>query len=297
MTIADKQNFYHGKKIEFGGRLRFLNLNKRLWESIVLDKNIKSEIQANTIEFLKRGNLWSNYGIPPKRGVLLAGEPGTGKTLICKALMAEAEDITCITTSAYAFDGDDYVTELYELANDLSPCIVFIEDIDLIGQNREEYGYQKGPALLSLLAVMDGIEEHTEIVTVATTNCLDTLDKALSQRPSRFDRVIKLRRPSLSERRELIRLLCLKIPVDEFTQDYISRKADGCTPAQLQEIIFGLAIEHSNELSGSEVHFSEDIIDQIITKLNRRNGHGIGFCVLNDRNNYNSELEKGINMI
>ena len=112
---------------------------------------------------------------------MLAGEPGTGKTIICRALMAEADGITCITTNGYALDDDDYVTTLYELAQDLSPCIVFIEDIDLIGQNRKEFGYMRGPALLSLLSEMDGVEEQQEIVTVATTNCPETLDKALSQ--------------------------------------------------------------------------------------------------------------------
>ena len=73
---------------------------------------------------------------------MLTGEPGTGKTVICKALMAEAEGITCITTSGYALDSDGYITELYELAEDLSPSIA------LIGQNRMEFGYQRGPALL-----------------------------------------------------------------------------------------------------------------------------------------------------
>jgi AAA+ superfamily predicted ATPase len=204
--------------------------------------------------------------------------------------MADAEGITCITTSAYALDDDDYVTELYELANDLSPCIVFIEDIDLIGQNREEFGYQKGSALLSLLAVMDGIEERKEIVTVATTNCFDTLDKALSQRPSRFDRVIKLCRPSLSERRELVSRLCQKIPLDESTQDYISHKSDGCTPAQLQEIVFSLAIEYAEEAPESGLHFCEDIINHIISRINGRNGHRIGFGVVGDHNGCNSDL-------
>ena len=64
----------------------------------------------------------------------------TGKTVVCETLMAEAEEITCITTNTYSLDADKYVTELYELAQDLSPCIVFIEDIDLIRRNREEFG-------------------------------------------------------------------------------------------------------------------------------------------------------------
>jgi integrase len=134
-------------------------------------------------------------------------------------------------------DVNFYVTWPYSLAQDLTPCIVFIEDIDLIGQNREEFGYQRGNALLSLLAVLDGIEENNGIITVATTNCLDTLDKALSQRPSRFDCVIKLSRPSIAQRKELISRLCQKIPLDEQTQEYIAAKTENFTPAELSAIL------------------------------------------------------------
>jgi cell division protease FtsH len=295
-TIAEEQNFYRGKKLEFTRRLRFLNLDRRAWEDIILDDSIKREIKANTIGFLSRGELWGKYGIPLKRGVLLAGEPGTGKTIICKALMAEAEGMTCITTSAYALDDDDYITELYELAQDLSPCIVFIEDIDLIGQNREEFGYQKGSALMSLLAVLDGIEEKKEIVTVATTNCLETLDKALSKRPSRFDRVIKLSRPSIEQRRELISHLCRKIPLDEPTQDYIARRADGCTPAQLQEIMYSLPIEHTEDIPGSpHSTLSKDDINRVISRINGRNRQ-LGFSISSNHAGSKQEIPSIIKM-
>jgi cell division protease FtsH len=293
-TIAEEQNFYRGKNIEFGGRLRFLNLSDRQWDSIVLDAQIKREIRANTIDFLNKRKCFIEYGIPQKRGIILAGEPGTGKTVICKALMAEADGITCITTNAYSLDADEYITELYELAQDLSPCIVFIEDIDLIGQNRQELGYRSGPALLSLLAVLDGIEEKKEIVTVATTNCIDILDKAIKHRPSRFDRMIKLSFPSLEQRKELIRLLSQKIPVDEATQCYIARQADNCTPAQLQEIIYSLVIERSDEGASPlsiPLEFSRDDIDSIISKVNGRNGYRLGFDV---GGNHNGEYSKAI---
>ena len=278
LTIAREQNFYRGKKIEFGGQLRFLDLNGRSWDSIILQEEIKKEIRANTITFLRRRELWNRYGIPLKRGILLAGEPGTGKTIICRALMAEAESITCIATAAYALDADEYITELYELAQDLSPCLVFIEDIDLIGQNREEFGYQKGPALMSLLTVLDGIEEKKEIVTVATTNCLDLLDKALSERPSRFDRVIILSRPSLEQRLELVRRLCHRMPLDQDAQEHIARKAEGCTPAQVQEIVHSLAIEHAEEATDSWLRFSKEAIDRIISRMNGRNRQ-LGFTI------------------
>ncbi|MFC1994288.1 AAA family ATPase [Chloroflexota bacterium] len=293
MTLVKDQNFYRGKKIEFGGRLRFLDLRNRSWESIILDEVTKEEIKSNTIGFLSRKEIWVEYNIPLRRGVLLAGEPGTGKTIICKALMSEAQGITCITTSAYTLDADEYLAELYELAEDLSPCLIFIEDIDLIGQNREEFGYQRGSALLSLLSILDGVEEKKEIVTVATTNCLETLDKALSRRPSRFDRVIKLSLPSLEERKELIGLLCQKIPVDKMTQDYIAQKAEHCTPAQLQEIVFSLVIQNSDELSGSRstyLEVSKDGIDTIVSKVNGRNRHHIGFYIRDNHNGENLDL-------
>lgn len=280
MNLMREQNFYRGKRLEFAGRLRFLDLNGRHWDSIILDADIKREIRANTVDFLNRTELWAKLGIPPKRGILLAGEPGTGKTIICKALMAEAEGLTCITTSAYALSDDDYITELYELAQDLAPCLVFIEDIDLIGQNREEFGYQKGPALLSLLAVLDGIEEKKEIVTIATTNCLETLDKALNQRPARFDRVIKLTRPGLEQRIELINRLCQRIPLEESARDYIARHSEGYTPAQLQEIVFSLAIENSEPVTcDSPMAISADTIDRVMSRINGKNKSGLGFRI------------------
>lgn len=275
LAIVEKENFYRGKKIEFSRRIRFLDVKDRSWDSIVLDAETKREIKANTVDFLRRSDEWGKYGIPLKRGILLAGEPGTGKTIICKALMAEAEGITCITTNGYALDDDDYVTELYELAEDLSPCIVFIEDIDLIGQNRMEFGYQRGPALLSLLSVMDGVEEQREVVTIATTNCLETLDKALSQRPARFDRVIKLARPSIEQRMELVSRLCRKIPLDDDIQEYIAHKAENCTPAQLQEIVYSLVIQRPAGQPGLSLNKSD--IDLAISRINDKNRHRLGF--------------------
>jgi len=141
--------------------------------------------------------------------------------------------------------------------------------------------------LLSLLNVLDGVEEKHEIVTVATTNNWEALDRAISRRPSRFDRVIKLSLPSLEERRELVSLICRKIPIDQGIQDYMAGKAEGYTPAELQEIIYGLAIEsneESSEASSPCLGLSRDDIDRAISRINGRNRRRLGFGIENNHN-------------
>lgn len=279
-SIADKENFYQGRKLEFSGILRFLDVKDRTWESIALDEEISKDIRFNTLGFLRRCNEWTEYGIPLKRGVLLASEPGMGKTIICRAIMTEAGGITCITTNSYAIDLDNFFYEIYDIAQDLSPSIVFIEDIDIIGQERAEYGYSHGSALFSLLSVMDGVEEKKEIVTVATTNCVEKLDLALKQRPARFDRVIRLPFPSACQRRELIRRLSEKIPLNDDIQEYLTIKTENFTPAQIQEIVFSLVI--NGQRNEGNPAFTKTDIDQSISRLNNKKGCHMGFTIQNN---------------
>ncbi|AMU87209.1 MULTISPECIES: AAA family ATPase [Dehalococcoides] len=242
-ALAKKENFYKGKCISFGGVLRFLKPGSQSWDSIILEESVKDDIYLNSVQFLKQQDRLSRLGIPKKRGLLLAGEPGTGKTIVCKALMSGAKDITCITTDCYQLREAWYVDELYEIARELSPSIVFIEDLDLIGKSRDEYGNEAATPLSALLAALDGLETNLGVVTIATTNFLDSLDNALIRRPSRFDRVITLKRPDLSQRQEIINRLCRKIRLSPDARLYLARHSECYTPAQLQEVVFSLAIE------------------------------------------------------
>ena len=109
--IAREENFYRGKTLEYSGGLEIVNVRSRSWDSVVLEESLKREIRANTTEFLKGKDIWPQYGIPLKRGVILAGEPGTGKTVVCKAIISEAEGITCIIAGAYDMDNMYYITK------------------------------------------------------------------------------------------------------------------------------------------------------------------------------------------
>ncbi|MGA2671207.1 MAG: ATP-binding protein [Dehalococcoidia bacterium] len=272
--VADflkKHNFYRGKNISFHREISFLHPGEVDWNSVILDPVMKHEIRLNTIDFLKNCSRLAKYGIPPKRGIILASEPGLGKTMICKALISETNEITCIITSAYGIELEGYISELFALAQDLSPSILFIEDIDFIGQERHGL-YRGSPLLISLLAEMDGIAERSAIVVVATSNCYEALDKALSERPSRFDRIFKITRPNAQLRAEMVEHIAEKIPLSGEIKEYIAKATNGMTPAQLQEVIYGMVNSRIN-MGKEEMQFTRSDVDVSIGWINiKKNG-------------------------
>ena len=273
--FLNKHNFYKGKNLNFNGGVSFLNAGQRDWDSVILDPAMKKEIRLNTIGFLRNSSQLEKYGVPSKRGIILAGEPGTGKTIVCKALMSEAENITCIATSAEGMVQGGYIPELFSVAQALCPSIIFIEDIDFIGQERHGV-YRGAPPLISLLAEMDGIAEKNAIVTVATSNSFETLDNALSERPSRFDRVFRITRPAYQQRAELVKHISKKIPLSEDVREYIVKETNGFTPAQIQEVLHGMVIAHSTQ--GEDImQFNHSDVDSTIALLNIRRTGTIGF--------------------
>ncbi len=278
--LAQGKNLYQGKKIEYCGNIHFLKLPLKSWDDLALDETLKDEIRTNTVDFLNRKEELAKYGILPRRGVMLAGEPGTGKTLIDKIIMNQSPDITCISATTGNLIYTSYIHEVYELARDLKPSIVFLEDIDLIGEDRRR---MKGPALPTLLAELDGIEECAEVVTIASTNFLDAIDDALRKRPSRFDRIIQLTLPSLEQRRGFIQYLSRKIPLPDEMQEYMAWRTEGLTPAQIQEVAHSLVIEHKHSPECDELghcRFDKTDVDKVLVlvKADRR-GRELGFPV------------------
>jgi len=278
--IVGNENFYKGAKLRFEGQAEFIDVAKRTWEQVILDADTKQDIKSNTLDFLRRAKALSEMGVPSRRGVLLSGPPGTGKTVICKALMNEAEGISCISVSAYNLNDRYYINQLYEFAEDIKPSIVFIEDIDLIAKSRTEYHGEEGPPLNSLLEVLDGLQEQSDIVTVATTNNLDALDEAIVKRPSRFDRVITIPRPATGLRRELVDILSRKVRLNERIRSYITRRTERFTPAQVQEVVFSLAIECSGRtgyIRTEELNATEADVDRVLSRINGIRNPNVGF--------------------
>jgi proteasome regulatory subunit len=178
-----------------------------------LDTQI-SEIREIVELPLKRPDLFEAVGIEPPKGVLLHGPPGTGKTILAKAV-ANSTEATFLRVvgsefvQKYIGEGARLVRELFELAKNESPAIIFIDELDAIGARRMD-GATSGDrevqrTLMQLLAEMDGFDPRGEVKLIAATNRLDMLDPALL-RPGRFDRVIEIPLPNRDARESILKI-------------------------------------------------------------------------------------------
>jgi cell division protease FtsH len=238
-----EKKLYRGQKFEFAGRIRFLELAPRSWDEVALPPQTKEMIIAHTTRFLERAGDLEPFGVSPRRGLLLTGKPGTGKTLICKVLMNTSPGISCIAAHSAAMLEPRYIDDLFHIAADLSPSIVFLEDIDLVGQGRIRSYHRNADALARLLYALDGIQDCKNVVTVATTNWVEILDEALKDRPSRFDRIVYVNPPDARERRTFLRSLAARIPMPAELVERLVERTAGLTPAQIQEVVHSAAIE------------------------------------------------------
>ncbi|MBR0272345.1 MAG: proteasome-activating nucleotidase [Methanobrevibacter sp.] len=177
-----------------------------------------------TVELpLKHPEIFEEIGIDPPKGILLQGPPGTGKTLLAKAV-AKQTNATFIKLVASEFvnkflgEGARYVREVFELAREKTPSIIFIDEIDAIGTRRTENhtGGEKEVhrTLMQLLSELDGFDQRGDVGIIAATNRIDILDEALL-RPGRFDRTIEVPLPNTESRKDILQIHAKKMKLDE----------------------------------------------------------------------------------
>ena len=202
------------------------------------------------VDFLKRPEKYTKMGARVPKGVLLYGKPGTGKTLIAKAIAGEA-DVPFISMSGSEFIemfaglGASRVRKLFERARKLAPCIVFIDEIDAIGSRRTSNNgaeSENNQTLNQLLVEMDGFSSEETIIVLAATNRPEMLDKALL-RPGRFDRQITIPNPDLKGRLEILKIHSKdKKLSDDVNLESIAEDTAGFTGAELENILNEAAI-------------------------------------------------------
>ena len=193
---------------------------------------------------LTKPEIFRRIGVDPPKGILLYGPPGTGKTLIAKAVAHEAH-ATFIRMSGselvhkFIGEGAGLVRELFMLARERAPAIVFIDEIDAVGSTRTHDG-TSGSAevqrtLMQLLAEMDGFDTRGDVRIMAATNRVDMLDLAIL-RPGRFDRIVEVPLPDAGARREILRIHSAPMHLGKVDLDEIVKLTEETTGADLQAV-------------------------------------------------------------
>lgn len=278
--LKDK-TLYKGGKLAFSGSPTFLELATLSWDDISVPDETRRAIIAHTTRFLEWAPRLEPHGVSPRRGLLLTGKPGTGKTLVCKVLMNTSPGVTCLVAHTAYMMHPTYIDELYQVAADLSPSIVFLEDVDLIGQGRLRSGYGMADALSRLLFALDGVQDCRNVVTIATTNWLEILDEALKDRPSRFDRIISIDPPDAEQRRCYLNYLARKVPLPPNIIERLVEHTAGMTPAQIQEVVHCCAIESPIPPESPDYWatvFSASAVETALKSVRHNNGGKVGFA-------------------
>ena len=241
----------------------------------------KEEVQE-IVDFLKNPKKYTVLGGKIPKGALLVGSPGTGKTLLAKAVAGEAK------VPFFSLSGSDFVEmfvgvgasrvrDLFKQAKDKSPSIIFIDEIDAIGRARGKSNItgsndERENTLNQLLTEMDGFGTNTNVIVIAATNRADVLDKAL-MRAGRFDRQIYVDLPDLNERKEIfkVHLKPLKI-IKNLDIDFLAKQTPGFSGADIANVCneSALIAARKNKKSVGKQDFL-DAVDRIVGGLEKKN--------------------------
>jgi len=215
------------------------------WNDIGGIENVKQELKEAVEWPMKFPKSFENLGIKPPKGVLLYGPPGTGKTLLAKAVAKESEaNFIQIKgpslLSMWVGKSEEGVRKIFEKARQVSPCIIFFDEIDSLASRRSnDHGGSRvtESVLNQMLAEMDGIEDLSNVIVIGATNRPDMLDSAL-MRPGRFDRIVYVGVPDKQGREQILKIHMKNMPVDDKEKliKELAEKTDGYTGADLESL-------------------------------------------------------------
>ena len=259
----------------------YVQSTKGIKFSDVAGEDEAKESLAEIVDYLHDPKKYTEAGAAMPKGILLVGPPGTGKTMLAKAVAGES-NVPFFSISGSEFVemfvgmGASKVRDLFRQAKEKAPCIVFIDEIDAIGQKRNSGGPggndEREQTLNQLLTEMDGFEENTGVIILAATNRPESLDPALT-RPGRFDRRVPVELPDLQGREAILKVHARKIKMaDDVDLHTIARMAAGASGAELANIINEAALRavRSGRVIVNEADLEESV-EVVIAGYQKKN--------------------------
>jgi SpoVK/Ycf46/Vps4 family AAA+-type ATPase len=234
----------------FGQRDALLSFNSRRRMGageLILPEETRSAIERQVVGVARHREKLLAARQHLKRGLLLYGPPGVGKTHTVRYLIGELTDTTVVLLSGESMR---LIGAACSVARTLQPAMIVIEDVDLIAEDRGEHPGQH-PLLFQLLNEMDGLDEDADVLFVLTTNRADVLEPALAQRPGRVDQAVLLELPDLEARRRLFDLYRGDLVVDESHLDQLLERATGVTASFLKELLRRAALISAESSGGA----------------------------------------------
>lgn len=241
--------------------------------SDVAGEDEAKESLQEIVTYLKNPGMYKEIGATMPKGILLVGPPGTGKTMLAKAVAGES-NVPFFSISGSEFVelfvgmGASKVRDLFKQAKEKAPCIVFIDEIDAIGGKRNASGMggndEREQTLNQLLTEMDGFEGNSGVIILAATNRPENLDPALL-RPGRFDRRVPVELPDLQGREDILKVHAKKVKTDNnIDYNIIARMASGASGAELANIINEAALravrEHRKVVTQKDLEESIEVV-------------------------------------
>lgn len=249
------------------------------WSDLILDAERTALLQRHVVDFLRLRQTYRRNGVPHRRGILLYGPPGNGKTTVGRVLAGLGRTTFVYVTAADVGCNAFALRSIFELARRLRPAVLFLEDLDFYASERGHGANET--ALGELLAQMDGLEQNDGLIVIATTNDLAAIEPALRDRPSRFDLALEIPMPAAAERRRLLTHFLRDARLSEEDVAAAGDGADGLSGAQLRElavlVVQQAILRNALDDEGRALPTRADVDAALAQMLGRKKSSPLGF--------------------
>lgn len=283
-ALALELNVYRGQVVSFGhsmfgerdSLLRFHDRPRLDEADLILPEATFADVRRQIVGVARNSDRLRAAGQHLKRGLLLYGPPGVGKTHTVRYLMGELTDTTIVQLTGETLGG---IRDACSIARALQPAMIVVEDVDLIAQERDQYSGE-GSLLFTLLNEMDGLDEDADVVFLLTTNRADLLEPALASRPGRVDQAVHIDLPDRASRRRLVELYRGRLEIDLTRLEDVLDRTDGVTASFVKELLRRAAVIAADRTDDGLSVTADDLdtaLDDLLDTRNRMTRAVLGF--------------------